>query len=191
MSEIKQILEALTSADTENVKELAKALKDLAEVQTDLGISYRELGRAGKDVTRALEAGETSASNFADRAFGLGEKIGSLGGLFKENENGLMANAKGFLEMATGGENAAASMANLTAGFKSAINPAKLLTAAAELTIEAMIALSFATDLVFTKFINFFESNIRHNLACIKRKNIAIFYFFIYKIWPRESFIIW
>ena len=152
MSEIKQILEALTSADTENVKELAKALKDLAEVQTDLGISYRELGRAGKDVTRALEAGETSASNFADKAFGLGEKLGSLGGLLKENENGIMSNARGFLEMATGGENAAASMANLTAGFKSAINPAKLLTAAAELTIEAMIALSFATDLVFTKF---------------------------------------
>jgi hypothetical protein len=153
MSEIKQILEALTSeGSTEAVQDLTKSLRELLEVQTKLGITYRDLSESGRDVTRALEAGETSASSFADKAFGLGEKIGSLGGLLKENENGIMSNARGFLEMATGGENAAASMANLTAGFKSAINPAKLLSAGAEVMIEAMVALAFATDVVFTQF---------------------------------------
>jgi hypothetical protein len=113
MSEIKQILEALTSeGSTEAVQDLTKSLRELLEVQTKLGITYRDLSESGRDVTRALEAGGTSASSFADKAFGLGEKIGSLGGLLKENENGIMANAKGFLEMATGGENAAASMAD-------------------------------------------------------------------------------
>jgi hypothetical protein len=153
MSEIKQILEALTSeGSTEAVQDLTKSLRELLEVQTKLGITYRDLSESGRDVTRALEAGGTSASSFADKAFGLGEKIGSLGGLLKENENGIMANAKGFLEMATGGENAAASMANLTAGFKSAIDPTKLLTGAAEAMIEAMVVLALATDVVFTQF---------------------------------------
>ncbi len=152
MSELKEILESLSSTDPEQAKAWASALKELTQANTDLGISYRDLSQSGRDVTRALEAGESAASNFANQAFGLGEKIGSLGGLLRENENGLMANAKGFLEMATGGENAAMSMANFTAGLKSAANPLKILTALAELTIEAAIALSLATDVVFTKF---------------------------------------
>jgi hypothetical protein len=150
---INEVLEALTgTGGSEQIKELVEALKELAQGMTELGISYKSLGESGKGVNNALDAAAKNTSKWSQSAEGLGQQLGTLGGVLQNADNTFLGFAGRLVESASGAENATFSIGNFTKGLKSSINVANIFATVGTQMGQSMLALAVSTDKAMVKF---------------------------------------
>lgn len=150
----KQILEALTGSEggPEELKEWTAAIRDFAEAQSELGLSYKNLGTSGKGASKALDEAAKGTSKWSMSAEDMGQKMGSLGGIVRDADDTFLGFTGRLFESATGAENATFKFADFTKGLKSSINITNIMATVAQMMGEAMLALAYATDEAFSEF---------------------------------------